>query len=103
MRLYSPVTERPRSRSWGRFYSAERSLPTRAPRSDSRNVRGSEGNPTEWAKEVDQARKLLAPIADIAFYFPFKVGSTMAGKGGLVTSTFAKRNPFYDIFKGWGE
>ena len=42
MRLYSLVTERPRSRSWGRFYSAERSLPTRAPRSDFRNVRDSE-------------------------------------------------------------
>lgn len=67
------------------------------------NVRGNEGNPAAWAKEVDQARKLIAPIADIAFYFPFKLGSTMAGKGGLVTSSFTKRNPFYDVYKGWGE
>jgi len=68
------------------------------------NVRGSENDPVQWAKNVDKARKYLAPIADIAFYFPFKVGSTMAGKGGLVDgTTFEKHNPFYDMFKNWGE
>jgi hypothetical protein len=67
------------------------------------NVRGSENDATQWAKNVDAARKLIAPIADIAFYFPFKVGTTMAGKGGLVTSTFSRHNPFYDTFKNWGE
>jgi hypothetical protein len=68
------------------------------------NVRGSEDNPTQWAINVDKARKLIAPIADFAFYFPFKVGSTMAGKGGLVNAgTYDKHNPFYDMFKDWGE
>ena len=67
------------------------------------NVRGSEGNPTQWAAEVDQARKLIAPIAEIACYFPFTLGSTMAGKGGLVTSSYGARNPFFDMFKNWGE
>jgi len=67
------------------------------------NVRGSEGNFSQWASEVDQARKLIAHSAEIACYFPFTVGSTMAGKGGVVNTSYSPRNPFYDMFKGWGE
>jgi hypothetical protein len=67
------------------------------------NVRGSEGNFSQWASEVDQARKLIAHVAEIACYFPFTVGSTMAGKGGVVNTNYSVRNPFYDMFKGWGE
>jgi hypothetical protein len=67
------------------------------------NVRGSEGNFSQWAQEVDQARKLIAHSAEIACYFPFAVGSTMAGKGGLVNTSYSARNPFFDMFKGWGE
>jgi hypothetical protein len=67
------------------------------------NVRGSEGNFSQWASQVDQARKLISHVAEIACYFPFTVGSTMAGKGGVVNASYSPRNPFYDMFKGWGE
>jgi hypothetical protein len=67
------------------------------------NVRGAENNPALWGQEIDQARKLIAHVAEIACYFPFTVGTSMAGKGGLVSTSFGARNPFYDVFKGWGE
>jgi hypothetical protein len=66
------------------------------------NVR-SYSSDSDWAAKIDQARKLIAPIADIAFYFPLKMGSTLAGHGGLVTSSWSQHNPFYNVFKGWGE
>ena len=67
------------------------------------NVRNANGNYTLWASEIDQARKLIAPLATIALYFPFTVGTTLAGKGGVVNTSFSVRNPFFDAVQSWGE
>jgi hypothetical protein len=64
------------------------------------NVRGASST-SQWARELDQARKMIAPLADIAFYFPLTVGSTMAGPGGLVTKSYKPRQPFFNTVENW--
>jgi hypothetical protein len=72
------------------------------------NIRNIAGK-VEWAAAVDATRKLLATVgADSAFYFPFSVGPTLAGEGGLVDITtnpasYAANEPFFDMFKTWGD
>jgi hypothetical protein len=58
-----------------------------------------------WSQKAAAARKRLATVgADSAFYFALVVSQTTAGVGGLLTEfTFVANQPFYDMFKDWGE
>jgi titin len=68
------------------------------------NIRNTAGKDA-WAAKVDATRKLLATVgADSAFYFTYAVANTMAGPAGLINLTdYSPNQPFYDMFKYWGE
>ncbi len=67
------------------------------------NIRNTSGL-ADWAAKVDASRKLLATTgADSAFYFTLVVANTLGGPGGLINADYTPNEPFFDMFKNFGE
>ncbi len=56
---------------------------------------------TSWADALDTNHPFVEANTSAAWYFPLVQTSTPAGGEGLLTSSLAKHQPFYDTFKSW--
>ena len=65
------------------------------------NVRGSESNPTEWAKEIAEFWPVIRDNFHVAHYYAAYKSGTMAGGSGVLTSTGAPNGPFYTTVKNF--
>jgi hypothetical protein len=56
---------------------------------------------TSWADMLNTNHPFVAANTSAAWYFPLIQTSSPAGGEGLLTSSLAKHEPFYDMFKSW--
>ena len=58
---------------------------------------------SSWASMLAQLHPYIAQHFDGgAYYYKFQYGtSSMSGPAGVVTSSYQKHNPFYDVVKDW--
>ena len=62
------------------------------------NVRGYEGDKTSWAQAVQEVFPTIKASFALNYYFAAKTQNSLAGPGGILTSSFAPNQPFYNAF-----
>lgn len=62
------------------------------------NVRGYEGDKTSWAAAVEDVFPTIKAGFALNYYFAAKTQNSMAGPGGILTSSFTPNQPFYNAF-----
>ena len=54
-----------------------------------------------WAAKLNENHPFVMANVDSAFYFPLVIYNSPAGAAGLINTSLAKHQPFYDMFKAW--